>query len=94
MITVGMNYSVIPGKEKDFEDKFNAVLAALNEAAGHSESHLFQDVNDRSSYLIVSEWSDEDAFGEFIRSEAVRNVTNWGKEQILAGRPRHKVYQS
>ncbi len=94
MITVGMNYRVIPGKEQDFEDKFNAVLTALNDAPGHQESHLFQDVNDRSSYLIVSEWSDEKAFAEFIQSQAFRDVTNWGKEQILADRPRHKVYQS
>ena len=29
MITVGMNYHVIPGKrQKEFEDKFAAVLAA------------------------------------------------------------------
>ncbi len=94
MITVGMNYQVIPGKESDFEQKFNAVLGALNGAAGHEESSLFQDVNDRTSYLIVSEWSDEAAFAEFIQSQAFRDVTNWGKEQILAGRPRHKVYTS
>lgn len=94
MITVGMNYKVIPGKEADFEQKFNAVLAALNEAEGHEASHLYQDVNDRSSYLIVSEWSDEKAFTDFIQSQAFRDVTNWGKEQILADRPRHKVYKS
>ncbi len=94
MITVGMNYRVIPGKEQDFENKFNAVLGALQNAAGHQESHLFQDVNDRSSYLIVSEWSDENAFAEFIRSDAFREVTNWGQEQILADRPRHRVYKN
>ncbi len=41
---------------------------------------------DDASYLITSEWSDESAFQEFIRSEAFRAVTNWGKEQILSGR--------
>ncbi len=94
MITVGMNYKVLEGKQQDFEQKFNAVLGALQSASGHKDSHLFQDVNDRTSYLIVSEWTDEDAFGEFIRSQAFRDVTNWGKEQILADRPRHKVYAS
>jgi hypothetical protein len=29
----------------------------------------------------------------FITSQAFRDVTNWGKEQILAGRPMHKVYK-
>jgi len=40
MITVGMNYKVIPGKEQDFEDKFAAVIDALNAAEGHTESKL------------------------------------------------------
>ena len=94
MITVGMNYRVIPGKEQEFEEKFQAVLGALEGAPGHSESHLYQDVSDRTSYLIVSEWSDEKAFADFIHSDAFREVTNWGREQILADRPRHRVYKN
>ena len=49
--------------------------------------------SDDASYLITSEWSDEDAFKSFIQSQAFRDVTNWGKEQILSGRPQHKVYK-
>lgn len=93
MITVGMDYHVLPGKQRDFEEKFNAVLTALRGAAGHNDSKLFRDVRDDCSYLIISDWSDENAFGEFVRSQAFRDVTNWGKEQILSDRPRHKVYK-
>ncbi len=93
MITVGMNYRVIEGKQRDFEEKFAAVLDALKAAEGHETSTLWKDVADDTSYLITSEWSDENAFTEFIRSDAFRAVTNWGKEQILAGRPQHKVYK-
>jgi heme-degrading monooxygenase HmoA len=93
MITVGMNYHVIEGKQQDFEEKFAAVIGALNAADGHTSSTLWKDVSDDASYLITSEWSDENAFTEFIRSEAFRNVTNWGKEQILSGRPQHKIYK-
>ena len=93
MITVGMNYKVIEGKQSSFEEKFAAVIDALNAAEGHSSSTLWKDVADGASYLITSEWSDEDAFGSFIRSDAFRAVTNWGKEEILAGRPQHKVYK-
>ena len=93
MITVGMNYQVIDGKQSLFEDKFAAVLEVLRGAAGHVESSLYRDVHDPSSYLITSEWDDEPAFGSFIKSAAFREVTNWGKEQILADRPRHKVYR-
>jgi heme-degrading monooxygenase HmoA len=94
MITVGMNYHVIEGKQGDFEAKFGAVMEALNVAEGHTESTLWKDTGDSASYLITSEWSEESAFTEFIRSEAFRAVTNWGKEQILSGRPQHKVYKS
>ena len=93
MITVGMNYHVIEGKQSDFESKFAAVIAALEAAEGHSKSNLWKDVNDGASYLITSEWSDEQAFVDFIQSPAFRDVTNWGKEQILSGRPQHKIYR-
>jgi len=93
MITVGMNYHVIDGKQQEFEEKFAAVIDALEAAPGHTSSTLWKDVSDQASYLITSEWSDEQAFNEFIRSEAFRDVTNWGKEQILSGRPQHKVYK-
>lgn len=93
MITVGMNYQVIAGKQAAFEDKFNAVVAALNAAPGHTSSKLWKDVSDDASYLIVSEWSDEEAFQEFVKSDAFRAVTNWGKEQILSARPLHKIYK-
>ena len=93
MITVGMNYHTLPGKQRDFEEKFAAVIGALNAAPGHTSSTLWKDVADDASYLITSEWSDEDAFKSFITSEAFRNVTTWGKEQILSGRPQHKVYK-
>lgn len=93
MITVGMNYHVLPGRQQEFENKFQAVLAALKSAGGHTSSTLWKDTTDDASYLITSEWSDEQAFMSFIQSQAFRDVTNWGKEQILSGRPQHKIYK-
>ena len=87
MITVGMNYHTIAGKQRDFEEKFAAVIEALQAAEGHSQSTLWKDVSDDASYLITSEWSDEQAFQDFIRSQAFKDVTSWGQEQILSGRP-------
>jgi heme-degrading monooxygenase HmoA len=93
MITVGMNYHVLPGKQHDFEEKFAAVLAALRAAGGHTRSDLWKDVADDASYMITSEWSDEQAFTGFIQSQAFKDVTTWGKEQILSARPQHKIYK-
>jgi len=93
MITVGMNYAVIPGKEQAFEDAFKGVLSVMASTEGHRESHLFRDVHEPQRYLITSDWGDRSAFDQFIASDRFRNVTNWGKEQILAGRPTHDIYE-
>lgn len=94
MVTVGMNYQIIPGKEQIFEDAFSNVIGVMEAGEGHGQTHLYKQVKDDSSYLIVSEWTDENAFNSFIKSDAFAKVTNWGKENILAGRPSHKVYPS
>jgi len=93
MVTVGMNYRVLPGREKTFTDAFAAVLQKMKGMAGHKTSSLYRDVFDPQSFLIVSEWSDRAAFDAFIGSEQFRSVANWGKEQVLAGRPTHTYYE-
>jgi heme-degrading monooxygenase HmoA len=94
MVTIGMNYRVLPGKGETFEKAFAHVLEVMARTAGHEESHLYRDVHDEASYLIVSEWQTEEMFQAFIRSEAFARVVTWGREQILADRPKHKVYRS
>ena len=92
MVTIGMNYKVLPGKEETFEKAFNKVVTAMGGIDGHSETHMFRDVNDSLHYLIISDWSSKPAFDAFIASDTFKNVVNWGKEQILSGRPKHQVY--
>ncbi|MCP5059388.1 MAG: antibiotic biosynthesis monooxygenase [bacterium] len=93
MVTIGMNYFVLPGKEKIFEGACANVLGALRNASGHDESKIFRNVEaGEPEYLIVSRWSDEKDFQEFCSSDAFRKVTNWGKENILSGRPSHTTY--
>lgn len=94
MVTIGMNYDVIEGKEDAFIAMFNKVLEVMQDIDGHSESHLYRDVHAPGSFLIVSQWTRKQAFDDFIRSETFGKVANWGKEQILAGRPKHEVYGS
>jgi heme-degrading monooxygenase HmoA len=93
MVTIGMNYKVLPGKEEVFERAFSGVLDAMKGMPGHSASYLYHEVGQPNSYLIVSDWNDKGAFDSFIKSEQFARVTNWGKEQILSDRPRHQVYQ-
>lgn len=59
MVTIGMNYRVLSGKNDAFEEKFRAVLVAMKTMEGHDESHLFKDIDDTDSYLIVSNWVEQ-----------------------------------
>jgi len=92
MVTIGMNYEVRPGKETLFEEKFRAVLAVFASGTGHRITRLYRDVGSPQSYLIHSEWETQDSFLDFIRSDIFRDVTNWGREEILTARPRHRVF--
>ena len=94
MVRIGMNYKVLPGKEEMFERAFSCVLDVMSEMEGNQDSHLYCDIAESSSYLLVSEWSDEQALSDIIRLDQFAKVTNWGKEQILAGPPKHQVYGS
>jgi heme-degrading monooxygenase HmoA len=93
MVTIGMNYQVIPGKEEVFEGACRKVLEVMGEASGHDRSQIFRAIDAPSEYLIVSRWTDEGAFSAFIQSETFRKVTSWGRDNILAGRPRHTTYR-
>ncbi len=94
MVTVGMYYDVLPGQGPTFQAKFEAVVEALRSADGHKSSFLYQRVDDPDSYAIISEWDDSEAFYGFIKSEAFRQVTAWGRATVLRNAPRHKIYPS
>ncbi len=93
MVTIGMNYKIIPGKEEVFENAFKSIIKVMNEMEGHTRSNLYKDVNDLHSYLIVSDWNSEEAYNAFINSDKFAGVVDWGKENILAGRPSHTLYR-
>jgi heme-degrading monooxygenase HmoA len=93
MVTIGMYYEVLEGKEEVFEKAFASVLGALQEADAHRSSRLLRDVFSERSYVIMSEWASEADFNDFIASEAFARVVNWGKEQVLSARPQHVTYR-
>jgi heme-degrading monooxygenase HmoA len=72
MVTVGMYYDVIAGKDALFRAKFQEVLAQLEAIPGHQRSFLYQRVDDPGSYAILSEWESREAFLDFIPGTAFR----------------------
>ena len=94
MTTIGMHYDVIAGKESEFEQGFLSTLEIMKTLPGHLDSHLYEDVASRGSYVILSNWENKESFDAFMRSEAFKKAVAWGKAEILRGRPRHKIYTS
>lgn len=94
MVTVGMNYHIVPGKESEFEAVFGKVLVVMSKVGGHVGTRLFRDVANQQTYLILSEWSDRASFEAFTASAQFKSVTEWGKMSILATQPRHEIYET
>ena len=92
MITVGMNYHIVKGKEQQFEDVFDKVQVVMGKTEGHLKTCLYRNVRDSGSYLIHSEWTSRNSFEAFTASPQFKNVTDWGKTNILATRPTHEIY--
>ena len=94
MVTIGMNYRVLAGKEEIFEAACERVLEVMKGATGHDDSAVYRRLGDAAAaeYLIVSRWIDEPAFQAFLASETFKKVTSWGLANILAGRPSHTTY--
>ena len=93
LVTIGMNYRVLEGKEKVFEDACSRVVEAMGGIDGHAESHLYHRVGGEPIYLIVSRWESEEAFKTFVASDQFKKVTSWGRDNILAGPPSHTTYR-
>ena len=95
MVTIGMNYHVLEGKEQIFEDACANVVKTMEGIDGHDHSELFRSLSaEQPAYLIVSRWASEADFNDFVASDAFKKVTNWGKENILSGRPQHTTYHT
>jgi heme-degrading monooxygenase HmoA len=93
VVTIGMNYFVRDGKEEVFEAACAKVIDLMADIGGHDESHIYRRVAQGSPvYLVVSRWENEDAFSNFVASDAFKKVTDWGKLNILNGRPTHTTY--
>ena len=93
MVTIGMNYFVRDGKDEIFEGACAKVIDLMAEIDGHDESDIYRRVDKGNPvYLVVSRWKDEQAFRDFVSSDAFKKVTDWGKLNILTGPAKHTTY--
>jgi heme-degrading monooxygenase HmoA len=92
MTTIGMHYDVIEGKENTFVKAFLNTMNVMKSLPGHLETRMFEDVEKKGSFVILSQWQNKDDFDAFIQSDAFKQTVTWGRENILRGRPQHKIY--
>ena len=92
MVTIGLYYEVKPEKQEIFEQKFREVQKVTDGMKGHKSSYLYRRVDDPDSYAVIGEWETREDFMVFVKSDLFRQVTRWGLEEVLKGKPRHKIY--
>ena len=92
LTTIGMHYDVLPGREAEFVASFLKTLDVMKSLPGHLESHLYEDVQAKGSFVILSSWKTKADFEAFIKSPQFAQVTSRGSATLLRNRPRHKVY--
>ncbi len=46
MVTIGMNYKIIPGKEEVFENAFKSVIKVMNEIESQQETTTIDHLSD------------------------------------------------
>lgn len=98
MVTLGMSYRVVPGREEEFERVFDSVVEQLAAVDGHVRTRLLQACDGASpdegaEYVIQSEWRDRRSFDAFLDSSVFARVTAWGGREILRDRPEHTIYE-
>ena len=91
MLTVGLYYDVVPGKESIFENLFGEVIDTIKTMNGYVSAILYKRVDKPNSYLIYSEWKDMESFEQFIKSREFSDVKEEGP-QLLIDRPYHRIY--
>jgi heme oxygenase (mycobilin-producing) len=80
-----------PGDEEAFEAAFAEVAARMRGTPGHIRDELLRDVRERSSYVLVGDWSSREEFQAWFDAPDHPAMTT-PMRQYWAGRARHGVY--
>jgi hypothetical protein len=85
-VSYAVNYKAVATRKVLGDQTCYAVEIALTRISGHAVD-TWKDVADDTSYLITSKWPEEQAFLNFIHSQAFKDVTRADS----SGRPQHKI---
>ena len=88
VVTLGLQYAVKPEREEEFLEKVAEVNMFVQSLRGHRETVLAKVVGQPCTYLLLSAWTDEQAFFTFLRSDAFSATKAWGRD-VLEEFPHH-----
>jgi heme-degrading monooxygenase HmoA len=90
---IAMNqFTILPGKEKEFEEVWRTRETYLNEVSGFKEFHLLKGEN--GVYISHSTWESREAFVQWTESESFRKAhAQGGSKGLIQGPPRFSGYE-
>ncbi len=91
VVTLGLQYAVKPEREEEFLERVAAVNMFVQSLRGHRETVLAKVVSQPCTYLVLSAWTDEQAFLAFLRSDMFNATKAWGRD-VLEEVPRHTFW--
>ena len=91
VVTLGLRYVVKPEREAEFLEKVAEVNVLVQALRGHQETVLAKVVDQPCTYLVLSAWTDEQAFLAFLQSDVFNATKAWGRD-VLEEMPRHTFW--
>jgi len=90
---IAMNkFTIIPGKEQDFEQVWKSRETFLAEVPGFKEFHLLK--GEDSVYISHSVWESQQAFRDWTQSEAFQKAhAQGGSKGMIQGPPQFSGYE-
>ena len=85
-------FTILAGKEKEFEEVWKSRETYLNDVEGFKEFHLLK--GEGGIYISHSTWESREAFVRWTESEAFRKAhAQGGSKGLIAGPPQFSGYE-
>ena len=75
MVRATLYMKVKDGRGDDFETAWREIAEEVRKAPGNVRQALSRDPDDPDSFIVTSDWSDREAFGQFERSPEQDELT-------------------
>ncbi len=75
MVRATLHMKVKNGRGDDFEREWRAIAEQVRRVPGNLRQTLTRDPDDPDSFIVTSDWSDREVFGQFERSPEQDDLT-------------------